>query len=588
MRLKQIKWPAFGVLMGLTPVIAAPPASMSQEQRVVHVLNRLTWGTRAADVAEVSKAGVAQWIERQLHPETITENPALMQKLAPLDTLNLSQRELTRSYPPPQVIRSMADGRTPWPADPVSRTILRSLAARQKARKEDTDSDAPPRVPHERPEQFIARLETMTDSEQVEALDAAAPGFRQRLFPLASPTLRRRIQLFSGPMQVVNQDLVQAKLLRAVYSTRQLEDVLADFWYNHFNVYLDKGADRYLVTAYERDVIRPHVLGKFGDLLKATAESPAMLFYLDNWQSMANGSGTRGKRTGLNENYGRELMELHTLGVDGGYSQSDVTEVARCFTGWTIRDPRADARFFFNPRMHDNDAKKVLGVAIPAGGGMEDGLRVLEILAHHPATARFLSHELAVRFVSDDPPASLVDKMARTYMDTDGDLREVLKTMFDSPEFFDPAAFKTRVKSPLELVASAIRASGADIDYSFALGRTLGMMGQPLYRKAEPTGYSSRGAEWMNSASLVARMNFASALARNQFPGVALSAARWPESTDEIARMLLGTPLSGTVRAALRQDKPAADDGAFNAALPPAEAQIEAGLIIGSPDFQRK
>ena len=219
---------------------------------------------------------------------------------------------------------------------------------------------------------------------------------------------------------------------------------------------------------------------------------------------------------------------------------------------------------------------------------MQDGLTVLGILARHPATARFLSHELAVRFVSDDPPASLVDRMARTYMDTDGDLREVLKTMFESPEFFDPAALKARVKSPLELVASAIRASGADIDYTFPLGRTLTLMGQPLYRKAEPTGYSNRGAEWINSASLVSRMNFASALAKNQFPGVAVAAARWPESTDEIARMLLGTPLSDTMRAMLRQGKPAADDGAFNPALPPAEAQIEAGLILGSPDFQRK
>ncbi len=221
-------------------------------------------------------------------------------------------------------------------------------------------------------------------------------------------------------------------MLRAVYSNRQLEEQLDDFWFNHFNVFADKGADRYLVTEYERDAIRPHVLGKFRDLLEATAKSPAMLFYLDNWQSVGpnapqpRGQGNKAKR-GLNENYGRELMELHTLGVDGGYTQKDVTEVARCFTGWTINQPQRGGKFVFNPRLHDNGEKVVLGVTIPAGGGESDGEKVLDILAHHPATAHFISKKLAMRFVADDPPAALVDRMAETFLKTDGDIRQVMR-----------------------------------------------------------------------------------------------------------------------------------------------------------------
>ncbi|HEV2446116.1 MAG TPA: DUF1800 domain-containing protein, partial [Candidatus Sulfopaludibacter sp.] len=302
-------------------------------------------------------------------------------------------------------------------------------------------------------------------------------------------------------------------------------EVLTDFWINHFNVYLEKGADRYLVTAYERDAIRPHVLGHFRDLLGATAKSPAMLFYLDNWQSAganapaARGGGNR-QRRGLNENYGRELMELHTLGVDGGYTQKDVTEVARCFTGWTIQQPQRGGTFIFNPRMHDSGAKTVLGVTIPAGGGMEDGEKVLDILAHHPSTAHFIAKKLAVRFVADDPPASLVDRMAQTFLKTDGDLREVMRAMLSSKEFWSVGAYRSKLKSPLEMVASAVRAVNGDVDFAFGLANQVAQLGEPLYRKMEPTGYSNSGKEWLNSAGLLARMNFALALADNKVPGV--------------------------------------------------------------------
>ena len=328
-----------------------------------------------------------------------------------------------------------------------------------------------------------------------------------------------------------------AKLFRAVYSNRQLEEVLVDFWYNHFNVFLEKGADRYLVTAYERDAIRPHVLGKFEDLLRATAQSPAMLFYLDNWESVgAQSPAAQRRHLGLNENYGRELLELHTLGVDGGYTQKDVTEVARSFTGWTIRQPQQVAEFDFNPRMHDDGEKTVLGVRIPAGGGIGDGLKVLHLLAHHRSTARFVSRELAMRFVADDPPEALVNRMAATFLKKDGDLRAVLKTMFDSPEFWSRGAYRAKMKSPLEMVASSLRATNAQVDFTFGLNNQLNQLGQPLYRKVEPTGYSNSGQEWLNSAGLLARMNFSVALVNNKVPGVKVDGA---PSSEGVA---LGSP----------------------------------------------
>ena len=333
--------------------------------------------------------------------------------------------------------------------------------------------------------------------------------------------------------------------MRAVYSNRQLEEQLDDFWYNHFNVFLDKGADRYLVTEYERDAIRPHVLGKFRDLLEATAKSPAMLFYLDNWQSVGpnapqpRGQGNKAKR-GLNENYGRELMELHTLGVDGGYTQKDVTEVARCFTGWTINQPQRGGKFVFNPRLHDNGEKIVLGVTIPAGGGESDGEKVLDILAHPPSTAHFISKKLAQRFVADDPPQALVDRMAETFLKTDGDIREVMKTMLDSKEFWSEGAYRSKVKSPFEMVASSVRAMNGNVDFAFPLANQVAQLGEPLYRKLEPTGYSNSSAEWVNSAGLLARMNFALQLASNKVPGVKVETAA--QSDDPLAGVPLGSP----------------------------------------------
>jgi uncharacterized protein (DUF1800 family) len=408
---------------------------------------------------------------------------------------------------------------------------------------------------------------------------------RNRLAITGSPALRRRVEVLNTPGQVVNRDLTEGKLLRAIYSNRQFEEVLTDFWFNHFNVYLDKGADRFMVTSYERDVIRPHVLGKFKDLLVATAQSPAMLFFLDNWESSAPGmirplAPPAQRKDGLNENYGRELMELHTLGVDGGYTQQDVTEVARCFTGWTIRQPQQGGGFFFNPRMHDRGEKHVLGLTIPAGGGMEDGLKVLDILAKHPSTARFISKSLAIRFVSDNPSDGLIDQMAATFTKTDGDLREVMRTMLSSDEFWAAANFRSKMKSPLEMVVSAVRAVNGDVESAQQMANLMNTLGEPLYRKQEPTGYTNRGADWLNSASLLARMNFASTLAQSKVGGVKVDLTQFSGDAAQIEHNILLADASRASQSAIQVG--------IEEITQPAPGPRIAGLTLGSPDFQRR
>ncbi len=515
---------------------------LTSDEKILQALNRLTFGPRPGDLEAVKAMGLKKWIERQLHPERIAENPVLAAKLKTLDSLEMSGNELVRNYPTPQMVRQMVNGQLPFPADPDRRLMLTKLMAKFEERQaKGGDAAAAPAATNMQtfsellgprqlrafrqgtPEQRLAAFLALPKEKQDDAIGAMPPALRQSLLANAPPELRRRIEMAGGPQQMVARDLSEGKLLRAVYSDRQLDEVLTDFWFNHFNVYLDKGADRYLVTEYEREVIRPHVLGKFEDLLKATAKSPAMLFYLDNWQSVGpnapQGRGKKGAR-GLNENYGRELLELHTLGVDGGYTQADVTEAARCFTGWTILQPQRGGEFVFNRRVHDEGEKTVLGVRIPAGGGIGDGEKVLDIVAHHPATARFISKQLAMRFVADEPPASLVDRMAETFRKSDGDLRAVMKTMLESKEFFSQGAYRTKLKSPLEVVASAVRSVNGEVDYAFPLANQVAQLGQPLYRKQEPTGYANSSKEWLNSGGLLGRMNFAQQLADNKIPGV--------------------------------------------------------------------
>jgi uncharacterized protein (DUF1800 family) len=421
------------------------------------------------------------------------------------------------------------------------------------------------------------------------------------------PEYRREAQMRRTPRQVAGEDVKEARIYRAVYSNRQLEEVLVDYWFNHFNVDSTKNVamvpnlEYLLIGSYERDAIRPHVLGHFKELLLATARHPAMLYYLDNWQSVApdsfdvgpfapqrgifNGvpnsilpNGLQRLSHGLNENYGREVMELHTLGVKGGYTQADVIAVARCFTGWTVRNPE-HPEFVFAPFMHDFGEKTVLGHKIPAGGGEEDGLKVIDILAHHPATAHFISLGLARHFVADSPPAALVDRMAQTFLKTDGDLRAVMETMFRSPEFFSEGAWEARVKSPLEMAASTIRAMGADVTDAWSIVQKVTAMGETLYAKMEPTGYPDVAETWLGATSAIARMNFGAEVVSGDLPGVSVDMSRWQGADNaSIARALLG-------REASRQTLDAIAAGLEGKNASPT---VVASLVLGSPDFERR
>jgi uncharacterized protein (DUF1800 family) len=570
---------------------------ISKDEQVLHALDRLTFGPRPGDLERVRKIGLKKWIDLQLHPERIKENPELEARLQPLESLRMTQAEVVRHYPPPQLIRAVANGRQPLPEDPVLRAAVERLIRRYKAKRAQNEKDdtiEPAKtIADLLPAAQIRTLRAGTPAEKREliaslspdqledAIIAMPPNLRQQLMGAAPEDVRRKIMLLNSPQSVVNYDLSEGKIYRAIYSNRQLQEVLTDFWYNHFNVYLDKGADRYLVPSYEREAIRPHVLGNFRDLLEATAKSPAMLFYLDNWQSVAPGQNQRMRKQGtrgLNENYGRELLELHTLGVDGGYTQKDIIEVARCFTGWTIRNPRQGGGFQYNDRVHDKGQKVVLGVIIPAGGGQQDGEKVLDILAHHPSTARFISKELAMRFVADSPPQALIDRMAASFTKSGGDQRAVMKTMLDSKEFWSAGAYRAKVKTPFEMIVSAVRALDANVEFAFPLANQIALLGQPLYRKQEPTGYSSANADWINSAALLARTNFALALAQNRIPGVQVDAARFNTEPAAVAKAVLFRDVSAATREALEK--------ALGSKTK--TPSLIAGLVLGSPDFQRR
>jgi uncharacterized protein (DUF1800 family) len=438
-----------------------------------------------------------------------------------------------------------------------------------------------------------------------------------------SPQQRETVEAIVQPQVVVGGELSEAKLVRAIYSDRQLEEVMSDFWFNHFNVFIGKGPDRYMLNAYERDVIRPHALSKFKDLLAATAKSPAMLFYLDNWQSVGPDSdlarygnqprmarrgrfmqfprpqpANKNRPSGLNENYAREIMELHTLGVDGGYTQRDVTELAKVLTGWSIEQPQLGGNFHFNERAHEPGPKYILGRKI-GNHGEKEGEEMLDVLAHHPSTAKFISRKLAMRFVSDNPPQSLINRMAETFEKKDGDIREVLRTMFHSPEFWAADTYRAKMKTPFEFVVSAARASGVDVQNAQPLVGTLNRMGMQLYGMQPPTGYSMKAEAWVNSSALLNRMNFALQLGSGKLPGTSLdpqSLIHGPAPADAEAALaalergiLVGDVSQQTHSVIEKQlnDPKISQRKLDDPAQKPNYGAI-AGLIMGSPEFQRR
>jgi uncharacterized protein (DUF1800 family) len=478
------------------------------------------------------------------------------------------------------------------------------------------------------PDQRFKKILAMPQQTQVAFADTLKGGKGQEYLEGLNPRQKETLIAMNNPANVITGELSQAKLLRAIYSQRQLEEVMTDFWFNHFNVFVDKGLDRILLTSYERDVIRPRALGKFEDLLVATAKSPAMLYYLDNYLSVGPDSAqalglpshpgpyrrppprpNAGKRrSGLNENYGRELLELHTLSVNGGYSQRDVTEAAKIFTGWTIDKPAEGGGFKFDPRMHEPGDKFVLGHKFK-GKGESEGTELLHRLATSPQTAHFISLKLAQRFVADDPPPALVDRMAKTFLKKKGDIREVLETLFHSPEFWDDASYRAKVKTPLEFVASAVRATGADVADAAPLANQLRNMGMPLYGAQPPTGYSMKAETWVSSSSLLNRMNFALALTSGKIKGVKVDTARLASSSspqpDAAATLstLEASLVAGGVSkqthdsitaqmAAKNNAPPKAENKAAarkpDAAAHPPDVNTIAGLLLGSPEFQRR
>ncbi len=586
------------LLSPLMPLSAAPrstkptpPSALTDDQRILHVLNRLGYGPRPGEVERVRRLGLRQYIAQQLHPETIDDS-AVEARLKHLPMLEAPTAELVR-------------------LEAEARQMRQEVLRRQGGNLPENPGEALAKLPPEERRQMMERYR-------------AAFGDEKR-----------------NPRRMVS-DLQQAKLLRAVYSERQLQEVMTDFWFNHFNVFAGKNLVRVFLSEYERDAIRPHALGRFEDLLRATAHSPAMLFYLDNWQSvtpdlklpgrerrpgvMRPGNGQPGqgplgrggfgrrqgefgrgrlgqggifnrgdgaqrpfppmrppvqggsepasppkpgaaqrRQPGINENYARELLELHTLGVDGGYTQKDVQEVARCFTGWSIHQPFGGQRrdrfarfgmpaadvppgsFIYRDWAHDQGEKVVLGVKIPAGGGKRDGDMVLTLLARHPSTAKFIATKLCRRFVADEPPAGLVASVAATFERTQGDIRACLQTLFESSEFFDPAVYQAKVKTPLEFVASTLRAAGAEVTDAQALTGALARMGMPLYGCQPPTGYKDVAEAWVNTGALLNRLNFALAVASGNLPGVRLPATVSSEDSKALIETLLARYVGGSV-----------------------------------------
>ncbi len=661
---------------------------LNEDQRILHVLNRLGFGARPGDIERVKAMGLEQYINQQLTPDKINDEVADA-KLKNLSTLNMSTAELYEKFPQPGLLLRQLEQRGALPAG-----LAAARDNHAPAQTPASGGTANPKTGNATAMNGEPNGETKTPLDAPPVNNPATNGN-----PLDNEKYRQAVReyyLQNGLQlpQRITAELQASRILRAVYSERQLQEVMVDFWTNHFNVFAGKGADRWLLVSYDRDTIRPHALGNFSDLLLATAQSPAMLFYLDNFQSVSpnapTGPGYFGNqrpgaqrnplvqlmrggaqnrpspsmtnnpqqqrpqqqaRRGINENYARELMELHTLGVDGGYTQKDVQEVARCFTGWTIfaprgggaaaqammNGPRADVlrenagRFFFNPRGHDDGEKIVIGHKIPAGGGIKDGLTVLDILAHQPATAKFIATKLVRHFVSDSPPPALVDRVAATFLKSNGDIRETLRAIFFSPEFNSPEAYRAKVKRPFELAISAIRTLGGETNGGPGVHQWIARMGEPLYGFQTPNGYSDAAESWVNTGGLLERLNFGLTLASNRIPGTrvdlkhfldsnSLAASDKSQMMDRFLSLIVAGDMSAKTKATLLKQindqtalvvpaaipsRPEMNDAAQGEMMDrrPARqqqqlARVDAnitdpvtklvGLILGSPEFQRQ
>jgi uncharacterized protein (DUF1800 family) len=673
------------------PVLAGLPITeLTEQQAILHALDRLGYGLRPGDVARVQQMGLAKWIDQQLRPESIDDS-AVEARLQEFPTLTMSSGTLVADFPRPaeaakregitveeyrkeqqdaaraamqaEVAREGGDQQAmPQGQTAPEQSSVAGAGTNSASAPADNSMQAPSSAEDLVPDPLSAPIPT-TQSDQSNQISGDAQQPQSAQMPsdapnampnaaqnpggeMAGPPRGAKDKGQGGPgnamynyknihtPQRIVAELAMAKVDRAVYSDRQLYEQMVDFWFNHFNVFVGKGQDAWLVTSFERDAIRPHAMGKFRDLLEATAKSPAMLFYLDNWLSVDPdawkqlqaqrearaariGMGPNGfprfpignpqqqqaqkqnQDRGLNENYGREIMELHTLGVDGGYTQQDVTEVARCFTGWTIATPRIDPQFQFNDRLHDNKAKLVLGHKID-NGGIKDGEAVLDLLARDPHTAHHISLEIAQHFVSDKPPDALVDRMTKTYLDSDGDIRSVLRTMIDSPEFWSKDAYRAKIKTPFELVVSAARATGADATIPLLLVQWSARIGEPLYQCQPPTGYSDMADAWVNTGALLNRLNYSLALTGNRLRGVQtdVAAVIGPPATgadpsaalDAALDIFLGGEVSAETRHTLEKqlDTPQVLQAKLDDPVRSVNADLIAGLVLGSPEFQRR
>jgi len=498
--MKQNIW-ILSLFLALVMWLGVAPQSYaaSSDAKVLHVINRLSFGVRAGEIEAVKSQGIDAYIQSQLTPNSFVEPQSLTQQLGSLTTLQMSVPEIMKEYQQTRVEKK------------AQRVNQQAMVANEQN-----------------------NLETMK--------------------------LRRRVL----------EDATQGRLLRAIASPRQLEEVMVDFWYNHFNVFYGKGRDRFLVGNYEKQAIRPHVFGKFRSLLASTSKHPAMLFYLDNWQNTDPKSpGAKGRYKGLNENYARELMELHTLGVNGGYNQQDIITLARILTGWGFAGNRQgnidESGFYFDANRHDFSNKVFLGQTIK-GGGMEEGEKALDILAKHPATARHLSYKLAQYFVADEPPTALVEKLAKRFQETDGDIKAVLTILFRSSEFLDSKYYNAKFKTPYQYVISALRATDTQVDNFRSVTGLLKQMGMAIYGCQTPDGYKNTEAAWLNPDAVLRRISLATALASGRFAG----------KSSPVNAQQLSTTLGNNFSDKTRQ---------VVAANP---EEIKAALMLGSPEFMRR